>query len=100
MRLRDASCKNSGKRFQKIQQALADGRFLAESKSYQKRVHFSKWPSQNDDVPETLLIFQGSKLTVRWAGWLAGLAGWAGFGYRFIFAMCVHIYFAFAVYIQ
>ena len=38
MRLRDASCKHFGKRFLKIQQALADARFLRSQNRIKKRV--------------------------------------------------------------
>ena len=53
---------------------------FAESKSYQKSGHFSKFSVQNDDVLETLLDLRASKLAESWAGWAGWLAGWAGTG--------------------
>ena len=76
MRLRDASCKNSGKRFQKIQQALADGRFLPSQNRIKKGV-----VSQSGDCKMKRYLRRFTfytKKSWRKLGWLARLAGLAG----------------------
>ena len=65
MRLRHASCT----KFRKSDRS----RYTNRKSSCQKRVHFSKWRLQNDDVKEYELIFHGENLAEAWlAGWLAG----------------------------
>ena len=81
MRLRDASCKNSEKRFQKIEQALADGRFLPNQNRIKKG-----FVSESGDCKMTTYLrrFRFWKLKswrhagLGWLAGLAGLAGWAG----------------------
>ena len=77
MRLRDASCKHFGKRLKKIQQALAEARFLRGENRIKKEV-----VSQSGDCKMTTLWKRNRFLKVTiWrlpfggTFWLAGFAG-------------------------
>ena len=78
MRLRDASCKNSEQKFQKIEQALADGRFLPNQNRIKK-----EFISESSQYKMTTYLrrFRFWKLQswrLAGLGWLAGWAGWLG----------------------